>query len=79
MKVERALSDEASRLRESLPMKLQRAMDLGSEKGASSWLVALPIEDEHNFTLPKGSLRDADTAGHHHTYHPTGLWFSVLH
>ena len=33
-----------------LPRQLQRAMDLGSEKGASSWLSALPIED-HGFTL----------------------------
>ena len=33
-------------------------MDLGSEKGASSWLITLPIH-EHNFALPKGSFRDA--------------------
>lgn len=58
MERRRALSDEASRLREALPSKLQRAMDLSSEKGASSWLVTLPIE-EHDFVLPKGSFRDA--------------------
>jgi len=43
---------------DSLPTKLQRAMDLGSERSASSWLVALPIE-ENNFTLPKGSFQGA--------------------
>ena len=31
---------------------------LGSEKGASSWLMTLPIS-EHGFALPKGSFRDA--------------------
>ena len=37
--------------------KLQRAMDLGSEKGASGWLMTLPFA-EHNFALHKGSFRD---------------------
>ena len=37
---------------------LQRAMDLGSEKGASGWLMTLPIA-EHKFALHKGSFRDA--------------------
>ena len=54
----RLLAEEASRLHEDLPPKLQRAMNLGREKGASSWLVTLPIE-EHNFALPKGLFRDA--------------------
>ena len=58
MERRRLLAGEASRLHEVLPPKLQRAMDLGREKGASSWLVTLPIE-EHNFALPKGSFRDA--------------------
>ena len=49
---------EAARLRTELTPSLQRAMDLGSEKGASSWLMTLPIH-EHNFALPKGSFRDA--------------------
>ena len=34
------------------------AMDLASEKGASSWLTTLPIE-EFGFTLHKGAFRDA--------------------
>ena len=52
MERRRLLAGEASRLHEVLPPKLQRAMDLGREKGASSWLVTLPIE-EHKFALPK--------------------------
>ena len=39
------------------PRHLQRAMELGSEKGAFSWLSALPIE-EHWFALHKGAFRD---------------------
>ena len=31
---------------------LQRAMDLGTEKGASTWLTALPLQ-EQSFTLNK--------------------------
>ena len=54
----RALGDEAKSLHNDLPPKLQRAMDLGSEKGASSWLMTLPIM-EHKFALHKGSFRDA--------------------
>ena len=38
--------------------KLQRAMDKAREKGASSWVVALPIS-VHNFTLHKGFFKDA--------------------
>jgi len=33
-------------------------MDLASEKGASSWLTSLPIE-EYGFCLHKGAFRDA--------------------
>ncbi|XP_064397778.1 uncharacterized protein LOC135344497 [Halichondria panicea] len=33
-------------------------MDLASEKGASSWLTALPLS-EHGFTLHKGAFQDA--------------------
>ena len=54
----RVQTDEARSLHDELPPKLQRAMDLGSEKGASSWLMTLPIT-EHNFPQHKGSFRDA--------------------
>ena len=45
-------------IRESLTPPLQLAMDLAQEKGASSWLTALPLE-EHGFTLHKSAFRDA--------------------
>ena len=41
-----------------LPMNLQRVMLVNSEKGASSWLSALPIR-EHGFSLHKGAFIDA--------------------
>ena len=45
-------------LKQNLPDSLKRAMDLASEKGASSWLTTLPIE-EYGFTLHKGVFHDA--------------------
>ena len=48
---------QAGSVRESLPQPLQPAMELGSEKGASSWLSALPLE-EHKFVLHKTAFRD---------------------
>ena len=39
------------------PLDLQRAMDLAQEKGASSWLTSLPLE-EFGFTLHKGAFKD---------------------
>ena len=60
MKIDKrkAQAEEAGKLRDDLSSGLKRAMDLGSEKGASSWLMTLPIS-EHGFALPKGSFRDA--------------------
>ena len=43
---------------ERLPTPVQRATDVASEKGASAWLMALPLAD-HAFDLQKGSFRDA--------------------
>ena len=40
----------AEELKERLPGKMQRAMIVASEKGASSWLLTLPITD-HGFDL----------------------------
>ena len=54
----RSQQEIANNLKEELPARLTRAMELASEKGASIWVVALPIA-EHNFTLHKGSFRDA--------------------
>ncbi len=52
------LSSSATHLKPDLPEPLQRAMELLQEKGASSWLTALPIE-EFGFALFKGAFRDA--------------------
>ena len=49
---------EAEELVNKLPPNLQRAMEVSSEKGASTWLTTLPIAD-HGFTLHKGAFRDA--------------------
>ena len=38
--------------------KQRRLMEIASEKGASSWLTVLPIQ-EHGYHLHKGSFRDA--------------------
>ena len=48
----------ATNLKENLPTKLKRAQTVCSEKGASSWLSALPIS-EHGFALHRGAFRDA--------------------
>ena len=37
-------------LMETMPAKLKRAVEVASEKGASTWLTALPLE-EHGFLL----------------------------
>ena len=52
------LESAAGDLRPELPTSLRRAMDLAQEKGASSWLTALPI-DEFGFTPHKSAFRDA--------------------
>ena len=48
----------ANNLKEHLSIRLQKALTICSEKGASSWLSALPIS-EHGFALHKGAFRDA--------------------
>ena len=48
----------ASKLKESLSPSLKRTMALASEKGASSWLITLPIE-EFGFALHKRAFHDA--------------------
>ena len=40
-----------------LPTTLKKAVEMSREKGASSWLTVLPIE-EHGFTLHKRDFRD---------------------
>ena len=48
----------AATVKARLPLHLQHAAELASEKGASSWVTTLPIE-EYGFCLHKGAFRDA--------------------
>ncbi len=45
-------------LKKDLSPSLKRALDLAEEKGASTWLTVLPIE-EYGFALHKEAFRDA--------------------
>ena len=49
---------EAETILEKLPPAKRRLMLCAKEKGASSWVTALPIDD-HGFFLHKGAFRDA--------------------
>ena len=77
-------SQEAENLHQQLPDNLKRAMDLAQEKGASSWLSVLPLE-ELGFSLHKGAFRDAVSLryGWQLSYLPNecicGKQFSVEH
>ena len=51
-------ADESSQVKSSISTSLQHSMSLAQEKGASSWLMALPLE-EFGFALHKGGFRDA--------------------
>ena len=42
----------------SLSDNLRRSVELAAEKGSSTWLTALPIEDQ-GFTMHKGEFQDA--------------------
>ena len=53
--------EEANNLQSNLPSPLQRSKELAQEKGASTWLTALPIE-EHGFALHKAALRHTTAA-----------------
>ena len=50
--------DEVEVIFNKLPPPQQRLMECTRERGASSWLSTLPIE-EHGFFLHKGAFRDA--------------------
>ena len=51
-------ANETSQLKSGISTSLQHSMSLAQEKGASSWLTALPVE-EFGFALHKGAFRDA--------------------
>ncbi|KAL5505646.1 hypothetical protein EMCRGX_G007111 [Ephydatia muelleri] len=77
-------SNAASTLKDILPPSLAHAMDLSQEKGASTWLSVLPLE-EYGFALHKGAFRDALAL--HYSWSPgnaplncaCGTHFSVEH
>ena len=48
----------AATLREELDTNMLKIMELAREKGSSTWLTALPLE-EHGFTLHKRAFHDA--------------------
>ena len=55
---ENHFKSSATNIKQALCNLLQYAVDLTQEKGASSWLTSLPLE-EFGFTLHKGAFRDA--------------------
>ena len=52
-----AAEEWAASVCDSLPSDMKHMISLLSEKDASSWLSALPVE-EHGFALHKGAFRD---------------------
>ena len=50
--------EDAKNLLHNRPTPFQHSMELSQEKGASTWLTALPI-DEHGFTMHKAAFRDS--------------------
>ena len=48
----------AATVKSTLSNALKRAVDLAQERGASTWLTSLPLE-EFGFSLHKGAFRDA--------------------
>ena len=50
------LDDKLADLRNSLPKKTKRAVDLAAEKGALSWLTVIPIK-EMDLSLNKRDLK----------------------
>ena len=46
-------------MRNSLPKKTKRAVDLTAEKGASSWMTVIPVK-EMDLNLNKREFKDAD-------------------
>ena len=54
----RYLKEKPDQVKDSVSGKTSRAVDLATQKGASSWLTVLPIRDM-NFDLNKSEFRDA--------------------
>lgn len=60
-----------------LQNSLRCCMELSQEKGASSWLTALPIED-HDFVLHKTAFFHSDTTGRSKLTISLQLWSPIL-
>ena len=52
------LKEKAESLRERLAQQIERAMTIAQERGASTWLTALPLTSQ-GFSLSKAEFRDA--------------------
>jgi len=52
------LDDKIDYLKNFLPEKTKRAVDLAAEKGASSWLTVIPVK-EMDLNLNKKEFKDA--------------------
>ena len=57
-KKDEIMTEKAKEIESKLPDKVIRHLEQLKEKGASSWLNALPL-DQHGFTLNKSEFRDA--------------------
>ena len=55
---EQRLSGNLEEVKSDLPYRSKRAVELATEKGASSWLTVLPLKDM-DFTLNKREFKDA--------------------
>ena len=58
------LRERLTELQNSLPEKIQRALELANEKDASSWLTVIPVKDL-DFTLNKREFRGAIRLRYH--------------
>ena len=63
-------AQSAIELKDQLPINMQRAMSLSTEKGSSNWLSTLSIA-EHGFALHKSAFRD--TLCLRYGWHPPNL------
>ena len=79
-----SLTCAANAIKALLSQEQVRAMELAQERGASSWLSTLPLE-EHGFALHKGGFRDASASaifgicqGHQCTVHAARSLMLIL-
>ena len=54
------LSERLEQVKNSLPTKAKRAVELATEKGSSNWLTVIPLK-ELDYNLNKKEFRDAMT------------------